>query len=70
MHREVDDTFHLVDVAAVDYGIERQRQSEGCHALCESHLVRLRFGQAADALGIRSVGGLDRELDVVEPGFG
>ncbi len=67
LHGEVDEALDLVNVAAVDDGVQRQRQTELDHLGGEFEFLRLGVLQAADLLGILRVDALDRELHVVEP---
>ena len=52
----------------MDDGVERQRQARLAHQPRHGELLRMRAGQARDAVGAFGLGVLDAELHVLEAG--
>ena len=68
--RHLDDIRNLMQVLAVHYGVDRQRQVKLARPFRNLDLLRVRVLQAGDTVGHHRFVALEADLHVTEPGVG
>ena len=66
--REINHARRVLDIAAMDDGVDGERQALGRHPGGDLALLGVAALVAADPIGLRRVDALDRKLDVIEAG--
>ena len=69
-HRQIDDARQAVDVLAMDRRVDGERQAERAHPAGRFQLLGVAIAIVGDAVGVGGIGGLDRDLHVVEAMLG
>ena len=69
LEREIDHRLELVEVLAVDDGVDGERQARRPDRPRHLELARMPL-EPADPVGDPGLGALQRELHMIEPGLG
>ena len=70
LHRKLDIAADIVDVLAMDGGVDGQRKPELGHPAGDVELLLRGAGIGADPLGVLGVDVLERDLHVIEAALG